>query len=242
MSGSESVPNQRAHSEEPAMNDRTVLSRRRLLAGMGGVAAGLAIGAGAGTASAAPPGAGQATGNGWPELSAGQAKNHRIEGSDATVALLPGATAMVLLHVARRFHYDVDELAAGEAAGHHSPAADGTVAGVNFRSGTALALRPGSYPAGAAGNLYPQQIAMVRDILAECDGVVRWGGDDASRPMEGAFYIDVPPGDARLKRLAARLEGWAKEADQGAGVVVDPAAPDRLRASVALRRMQTAGR
>ncbi|RZU48695.1 hypothetical protein EV385_0413 [Krasilnikovia cinnamomea] len=226
------------------MIDRTVLSRRRLLAGLGGAAAGLAIGAPAlaRSAAAAPPGAGQATGNGWPAVKSGQVRNHRIEGSDTAVALLPGATATVLLHVARRFHYDVDELAAGEAAGHHSSAADGTAAGVNFRSGTALALRPDSYPAGAGGNLYPQQIAMVRDILAECDGVVRWGGDDVSRPMEGAFYIDVPPGDARLKRLAARLAGWAKEPGQGAGVVVDPAAPDRLRAAVALRRTQTARR
>ncbi|GGQ85552.1 hypothetical protein [Couchioplanes azureus] len=148
----------------------------------------------------------------------------------------------MLLHVARRFHYDVDELAAGEVAGHLGAAADGTAAGAHFRSGTALALRPGSYPAGAGDNLYPQQVAMVRDILAECDGVVRWGGDDASRPMEGAFFIAVPPGDARLERLAARIEGWADVPDRGAGVAVDPAAPDRLRAAAALRRVQAAGR
>ncbi|BFU44036.1 hypothetical protein [Krasilnikovia sp. MM14-A1004] len=226
------------------MTERIVLSRRRLLAGLGGAAAGLAIGAPAlaQPAAATPTLAGRTTGNGWPAVGGDRITKHRIEGSDATVALLPGATATVLLHVARRFHYDVDELSAGEAVGHHSPAADGTAAGANFRSGTALALRPASYPAGSGGNLYPQQVAMVRDILAECDGVVRWGGDDASRPMEGAFSIDVPPGDPRLKGLAARLAGWEKEPGQGAGVIVDPAAPDRLRASAALRRTQTAGR
>ncbi|GAB1640085.1 hypothetical protein [Krasilnikovia sp. MM14-A1259] len=212
------------------MSDRAVLSRRQVLAGVGGVAAGLAFGVPAAART------GQVTDDGWPAVGAARITQHRIEGSDAVVALLPGPTAAVLLHVARRFHYEVDALAAGEATGYRG-AGDR-----HHRSGTALELRPGSYPAGAAGNLYPQQLAMVRDILAECDGVVRWGGDDPARPMEGHFRIDVPPGDARLHQLVARLEQWADEPDQGAGVAVDPAAPDRRQASITLQRRQAGPR
>ncbi|MBO2464141.1 hypothetical protein [Actinomadura violacea] len=57
----------------------------------------------------------------------------------------------------------------------------------NYLSGTAIAVRPDLYPTGSAGNLLGYELLIVRDVLAECGGVVRWGGDDPKQPKEGPF-------------------------------------------------------
>lgn len=142
--------------------------------------------------------------NGWPVLSAFE--EIRVEGTERTVALRAGATAVVLLHVVRRYHYEIDELRGGDL---HSGTTQRRVASApqsNFLSGTAVEVRRGSYPLGASGGLFAPELTVVRDIVAACDGVVQWGGD-LSVPMEGYFAIAARPGSAALGRLAARLSG-----------------------------------
>ncbi|MEV6289130.1 hypothetical protein AB0M41_01565 [Streptomyces sp. NPDC051896] len=68
---------------------------------------------------------------------------------------------------------------------------------------------------------------VVADILADCEGVVAWGGD--LKPVKQShFHIDVKPGDARLKRLVARIRGWNDTPGKGAGSI-DAFAPARRR-------------
>lgn len=67
----------------------------------------------------------------------------------------------------------------------------------NYSSETAIAIRPNTYPLGISGGLFPHELIVIRDILAEYDGVVRWGGDERV-PKESHFQVDVPPGDARI--------------------------------------------
>ncbi len=145
----------------------------------------------------------------------------------------------VLVHVVRRFHYEIDALRKGEVVGWHTP---GSVrkglAESNLASGTAVRIRPGSYPFGARGGFYPMEELVVRDILAECEGVVRWGGDD-SKPDESLFYIDVPPGDERLIRVAEKIRGWAYTPGKGVGVLVDPLQPQRRKAAERLAGQQS---
>jgi hypothetical protein len=78
----------------------------------------------------------------------------------------------------------------------------------------------------------------VRDILAECDGVVRWGGDDMTHPKDGHFQIDVPPGDARLRAVAAKISGWQDKPGQDAGAPADPGSPIRRAAARSLQLRQ----
>lgn len=173
--------------------------------------------------------------NGWPVQTGHGPGNavtpQRLEGSNASVAILSGDVATVLLHVARRFHYEIATLGSGQIHGHTT---DRTVTGAfesNYLSGTAIAIRSHQYPPGAKGCLFAQEVAVVRDILAECEGVVRWGGDDAKTPKEGHFQIDVRPGDARLKKVAAKIGGWAEKPGKGAGVPVDPYVRQRRKAA-----------
>ncbi|MEU3619338.1 hypothetical protein ABZ725_44655 [Streptomyces sp. NPDC006872] len=134
------------------------------------------------------------------------------------MALRIGAAATVLVHVVRRYHYEIDTLAHGEVIGFRP--ADRTLKGyaTNHASGTAVAIRPTWYPDGAKDGLFPHQLATVRDILEECQDVVAWGGD-FRHPNESHFQIDVPPSDARLKRLADRIRGWEETPGQGAGTL-----------------------
>jgi hypothetical protein len=123
--------------------------------------------------------------------------------------------------------------APGDEGGHWS--ADRSANGWAVKDGT-----DGSdlYPAGARGGLFPREAAVVRDILAECEAVVRWG-DDPGTPKEGHFQIHVRPGDAGLRRPAATGEKWNRAPGRGAGAV-DPFTPARLRAARAMRARQQA--
>ncbi|MER7665815.1 hypothetical protein [Streptomyces sp. NPDC096193] len=163
-----------------------------------------------------------------------------VPGTGLTVATRIGDVETVLVHLLRRHHYEIDELRPGDVTGWHHPSGfDPAAAASNLASGTALRIRPGHYPAGTTGGWYPDQLTVVRDILAELDGVVRWGGDD-KQPDESLFSIDVAPGSPRLRRLAAELRGWREHPGRGAGVPADPLDADRREAAEALTRKQRA--
>ena len=60
---------------------------------------------------------------------------------------------------------------------------------------------------------------VIKDILAELNGTVAWGGN-AAIPKESHFEIAVRPGDARLKATAAKIRGWDEQpGGEGAGIV-----------------------
>lgn len=155
------------------------------------------------------------------------------------VAVRMGDVETVLVHLTRRFHYEIDELRRGDVVGWRSP---GTVRkGLpesNLASGTAVQIRPGHYPAGMRGGFFPQQQMVIRDILAELDGVVRWGGDDR-KVNEALFYVDVKPGDSRLPKVASRIRDWQDESGQGAGSPVDVNSRPRRNAAKALELHQS---
>lgn len=152
--------------------------------------------------------------NGWPIP--GPVKALTVEGSDQAVSLAAGAAATVLLHVARRYHYEIDELRAGDLAGFSTARKVAADELSNYLSGTALSIRAGSYPRGVPGGFYPEQLVVVRDILAECAGVVAWGGDLPLR-QDSHFQLDVPPEDPRVAELVARLARLDDAAGAGAG-------------------------
>ncbi|MFJ9825525.1 hypothetical protein ACIRSU_14310 [Streptomyces sp. NPDC101160] len=209
----------------------TGLSRRRFIGATSGVAVAATL---VEFGGAAPALADSRTwqpatsSNGWSVLD--HAGSHAIEGSGEHVSLADGDAATVLLHVARRFHYEIDTLRPGDV---HGWTADRTVTEPyesNYLSGSALAIRPTWYPVGAKGNLYPNELVVVRDILTELDGVVAWGGDFTT-PKESHFEIAVRPGHPRLKGVARKIGGWnSGPGNEGAGAV-DAFDPARRRAA-----------
>lgn len=223
------------------VENQKALSRRLLLRGAaaGAVLGGMAgAGAFAAPALAAPGGKpGKASANGWRLASNKDIRTLRVPGTDVSVALRGGDVAVVLVHVIRRFHYEVEALRHGEVVGFQAQQAFPARHETNHASGTAVDIRADWYPLGAAGGFFPHQHDVLRDILAECEGAVRWGGD--LTPVDEAhFQIDVPPGDARLRRVATKIRGWAEQPGRGAGVLVDPLVPARRTPALALQRRQ----
>lgn len=169
------------------------------------------------TALAAPSTSwtGSTSANSWPILST--APSFRIEGSGESAKLADGDPATVLLYVARRFNYEIDSLRSGDVAAHTTDRNIAQPYESNYLSGTAIAIRPLLYPVGAAGMFYPNELAIINDILAELNGVVAWGGN-ATTPKESHFEIAVRPGDSKLDVAAAKIRGWDEQpSSEGAG-------------------------
>lgn len=60
-------------------------------------------------------------------------------------------------------------------------------------------------------------MTVVRDIVAQCDGLLSWGGDAVPAPREGRFQLAVPAADAKLRALAKRLDTDAKHPGRRVG-------------------------
>jgi hypothetical protein len=216
------------------------LSRRRLLAAGATTGAAVAVSmcsGGAAQAAPAVPGArpwrDATSANGWPVLA--EADWHPIEGSGQRVRLAGGDAAVLLTHVARRFHYEIDQLRAGDVQGHTDGALVTEPYESNYLSGSAIVIRPQAYPLGVGGGLFPAELVVVRDILAELDGAVAWGGD-FDRPKESHFEIAFRPGHPTVAAVARKIRGWQDgPGSQGAGAV-DAFRPDRRVKAQAVAR------
>ncbi|MGN9812571.1 hypothetical protein ACTMSW_24860 [Micromonospora sp. BQ11] len=182
---------------------------------------------------------GATSANGW-RIDPAAIATYRIEGSHATVALRQPPVATVLLHVARRWHYEIAALDSGEGggiAGHTSHRRLRADFESNYLSGTAVALHPTAYPSGGSERLWPQHEAIVRDILADCDGIVIWGGD-LTPAKASHFHLVAHPDDRALTRVANRLNTGrpSRIRLQTAGMVADPASPTRRAKALSLPR------
>ncbi|MET9355565.1 hypothetical protein ABZY14_21665 [Streptomyces sp. NPDC006617] len=207
------------------------MSRRGLMGGTAGALAAVTLGQ---TAVAPPAGAAPATApewregtsaNGWKVLAEADTEEYLVEGSGVTVRLAPGDPSVLLLHIARRFHYEIDALRTGDLHGHGTSRRVSHPFESNRLSGTALTVRPHAYPLGVAGGLYPAELVVIRDILAELDGTVAWGGDFAT-PKESHFEIALAPTHPKTKRVARTIRDWNTSPGKGAGAT-DAFAPDR---------------
>lgn len=177
--------------------------------------------------------------NGW-RIDPSAVAVHRIEGSAASIALHSGAPAAVLLHVARRWHYEIASLNDGEGGAPIGFRTDRQVTSQyesNFLSGTAMALAPTAYPPGGSESLWAHQVRIVRDILLDCEATVAWAGDaDLSAPS--TFWLVAGPRDPVLARLARRWDRTVQGRSriQTAGAVADPSLPQRSQQATTLPR------
>ncbi|MFD3487465.1 hypothetical protein [Streptomyces sp. NPDC058665] len=187
---------------------------------------------------------GRPSANGWEMQKAvdddGDIVTRVVPGTGLKVAVRMGDTETVLVHVIRRFHYEVDTLGLpGEpnpVKGWVVPSAvrDSRLPESNQASGTAVVIRPDFYPPGVGGGFTESQELAIRDIVADTEGIVRWGGEDR-RPYEGLFHLTVRPGDARLRQVAARIRAWDQTPGAGAGTVPDVTDPSRRRRAARFR-------
>ncbi len=145
--------------------------------------------------------------NGWPmvdelarELRADLVLDSPAPGTGLRVPLAVGAPSALLLYVVRRYHYEIARLDLGpesvpQLTGYRPrPTGSLSAAASNHASGTALTIRSDWYPAGVVGGYDDRELTVLRDILAQCGGAVRWGGDTSEAPDESYFEIALAPG------------------------------------------------
>ncbi|GIF10922.1 hypothetical protein [Actinoplanes teichomyceticus] len=177
--------------------------------------------------------------NGWPIQPNADVSSlvwtRSVAGTGLSVAVWIGDVEAILLHVIRRFHYEVEEIQGIDLTGWQEIGkVRRDLPESNLASGTAVRIRPG---ARAKGGFFPLQELALRDILADCEGVVRWGGDDR-HVDESLFYIAVGRQDARLAKLVNKLRGWEGTPGEGAGVTVDISSQARRTRAEGLARVQ----
>lgn len=132
------------------------------------------------------------------------------------LALRKGDVATVLVYVAKRFHSEVEPLTwPGNWA-----YAERTIRGSsrtlsNHASGTAIDLNAPRHPLGVAvsRNFNRSQVAKIHQILRDCDGVVRWGGDYSGR--KDAMHFEINKGTAAVRALARKIEAGKKPGPSG---------------------------
>ncbi|MEO5832906.1 MAG: hypothetical protein ABIR83_05985 [Nakamurella sp.] len=161
-----------------------------------------------------------------------------IEGSGAKIALTKGPAGVILRHVVRRFNYELTELGTGDITAFDLGVQDPLLEQANLASGTAVSILPSFYVPGSRQNFFDTQVIVLRDILAECEGVIKWGGDFESRTAEGYFQIDVPPDSPLITSVGLKISAWDASKDQGAGTQIDVVDPERRQDSLSLASEQ----
>lgn len=116
----------------------------------------------------------------------------------------PGDVWTVFDELCRRFDAEVERIDKASSWGYAYRAVRGQSSGYsNHASATALDLNAPRHPLGPRGTFSRAQVAAIRRILADLDGVIRWGGDYRNRADEMHFEINADA--AAVRRVAQKV-------------------------------------
>jgi hypothetical protein len=157
----------------------------------------------------APAQAAEVSANGWPasrDRAAIGIQTFTVPGTNPArqLPVKAGEVATILIGIAERFHREVEPLGPN-VWGYAYRTIGGSTTLSNHASGTAIDLNSDVHPQGERGTFNNAQVASIRQILAICGSVVRWGGDYTGTADEMHFEINVPPGDPGVSQCAAAM-------------------------------------
>lgn len=194
-----------------------------VLAGLATGAAGAAPGAAGGDGApsddagnsehrtSTPSGAVVTSYNGWPIGTPGSTigvERYQIPGTSFILPVRSGNVATVLMYVAGRFHREVEPLLGGQLFGYdYRKNVNNTSVWSNHASGTAIDLNADLHPNTVKNSFSAAKVTAIHRILADCAGVVYWGGDYTRTVDAMHFEINVDSSDSRLPALATKIWG-----------------------------------
>lgn len=135
--------------------------------------------------------------NGWAANSSGLMARYKIAGTSVKVVLRRGDVSVVLLEFLRRYNAEVEKLRQSDTGGYAYRRVRGASSLSNHASGTAVDVCWRKHPLGASGTYSVRQIRAVRHILADFNGVLRWGRDYRGRKDPMHFEINKGSGSVR---------------------------------------------
>jgi len=116
-----------------------------------------------------------------------------------------GDVHTVLNYVATQFGKTVEKLMSPGCWGYDYKKIDGSNSLSNHSSGTAIDLNAPHHPMGSSGTFGTKAKTAIHKIIADCDGVVKWGGDYTGRKDE--MHFEIVGNAAAVKKLADKLGG-----------------------------------
>lgn len=183
--------------------------------------------------------------NGWPVVGPGAVIDRAVHGVEFPNGWLKGDVDVVFTHLIDRLHNEVEPIdrktprppvTPGSCWGWFVKRIEGSSTISNHASGTAIDYNAQAHPMGVRNTYSATDRAKIRAILADLDGVVRWGGDYTGRPDD--MHFEIHADRAAVARVADRIrhqEDIVEAADRTAiaKAVVDALAPrlDKLAAA-----------
>ena len=146
---------------------------------------------------------------GWPVISTSEG----LQPLDfITGRVLPGDVHTILTFLCQRFERLVEPIVRSESWGwSYRPVRGSTTVWSEHSAAVAIDLNASAHWIGLSDTFTDAQEAGIRQILAECGGVVVWGGKWASsRPDEMHFQLRHDP--AEIKRIAGLIRKQAAAA------------------------------
>lgn len=132
-------------------------------------------------------------------------------GVDFPNGWLKGDVDTVFRHLIGRLHREVEPITDGACWGYFVKKIEGSESISNHASGTAIDYNAERHPMGSRNTYSVGDRAKIRAILADLDGVVRWGGDYSGRPDDMHFEINsYPLAVARVARGIREGEDMTK--------------------------------
>jgi uncharacterized protein YukE len=155
----------------------------------------------------APAQTGPTSQNGWPVNPPLVTRD--VPGTNVRLRVAEGPAGDVLIHVAGQVSSRVENISMDSDAGERDDWAyahrnvRGSEAVSNHASGTAIDLNATRHVLGVRDTFTPAQTQEIRNIMAEYDGVVRWGGDYRGRADE--MHFEIVGSQAEVQAVADRL-------------------------------------
>ena len=123
-------------------------------------------------------------------------------------SVLAGDVHTILDFLCRRYERLVEPIVRTDSWGHSYRSVRGyTSTWSEHSAGTAVDLNAPAHWIGLSGTFTDTQVRGIRQLLAECGGVVVWGGDWQTRPDEMHFEVRNDP--AEIKRIAGLIRSQA---------------------------------
>lgn len=140
--------------------------------------------------------------NGW-RVDRSLIRTYTIPDSTIRISLRMGDASVVLLWLAGQYNAHVEPLTQVDTGGFVIKGIEGGVSMSNHASGTAMDLRWNKHPVRVRHTFDAAQLAVIRHLLAACNGVIRWGGDYITRADE--MHWEIVGSQSQLAALANRI-------------------------------------
>lgn len=158
--------------------------------------------------------------NGWIANDRSLIRTYTVPESRVRVAVRKGDVATVLLHVMAWVDQHVEDIDTRRGVrgfdvpddwGYAERPIRGGQSLSNHASGTAVDVNAVQHPLGVRGTWSRRERKKIHGMLAQLDGVVRWGEDYRSRA--DGMHFEINAGPAAVAKVAAklRIQGTASE-------------------------------